>query len=238
MAAPQFGGEQRAVIGAELVGMQAKAEAERLRGAHYGARFVQGKDVRFAEDVAVFGEVVADNQRQHLVDHEIDVVVDAAAILVGDFVSAQEGGDAAHARDGGELADGPENLKLGFQRQAVSRLGFDGGGASAEEPVRVAVGGGEQVVVGGLAGEADGGADASAGCRDFGVGGAFHAAFKLGCAVAGENRMGVSIDKTGKYDAAAGVDDFGFRGERALDLLARAQRRRCTRRVRGGHRRR
>ena len=93
----EFGGEQGAVIGAELVGVQAQAEAERFRGAQDGARLVQGKHVRFAEDVAVLGEVVADDPRQHLVDHEIDVVVDAAAILVGDFVSAQKGGDVAHA---------------------------------------------------------------------------------------------------------------------------------------------
>ena len=54
----EFGGEQGAVIGAELVGVQTQAEAERFRGAQDGARLVQGKHVRFAEDVAVFGEVI------------------------------------------------------------------------------------------------------------------------------------------------------------------------------------
>ena len=81
--------------------------------------------------------------------------------------------------------------------------------------------GGEQVVVRGLAGEADGGADAAAGSRDLGIRGAFHAPFELGGAVAREDRMGVGVDKTGEYDAAAGVDDFGVGGQRALDLRAR-----------------
>src|SRR5674476_1228060 len=82
--------------------------------------------------------------------------------------------------------------------------------------------GGEQRIGGGLAGEADGGSDAPAGCRDLGVGGAFHAAFKLAGAVAGEHRMRVCVDEAGEYDAAAGVDDFGVRGEGTLDLRARA----------------
>ena len=156
----EFGGEQRAVIGAELVGVHAQAEAERLGGAQDGARLFHGKHVGFAEDVAVLGEVLFGNARQHFVDHEIDVVVDAAAIFVGDFVGAQESGYVAQAGVGVELADGLEDFDFGIGREAVARLGFDGGGAAREEPVRVAAAGGEQGIGGGLAGLADGGADA------------------------------------------------------------------------------
>ena len=106
-------------------------------------------------------------------------------------------------------------------REAVSRLGFDRGGAAAEEPVRVAAGGGEQVVVRSFTRVADGRADAPAGRRDLGVGGALHAAFKLPGAVAREYRMRVSVDKAGKNDASARIDDFGVRGAALLDFRAR-----------------
>ena len=119
------------------------------------------------------------------------------------------------------MADGLEDFDFGIEREAVAGLGFDGGGAAAQEPVRVAAAGGQQVIAGGLAGEADGGAYAAAGRRDLGVGGAFHAAFKLAGAVAREDRMRVSVDEAGEYDAAAGVDDFGVLRQRALDLRAR-----------------
>ena len=127
----EFGGEQGAVIGAELVGVQTQAEAQSFRGVQDGARLVQGKHVRFAEDVAVFGEVIPGDPREHLVDDEIDIVVDAAAILVGDLVSAEERRDAAQMAGCVQLSDGPQDFDFGIEGEAVSRFGFDGGGASA-----------------------------------------------------------------------------------------------------------
>ena len=161
----EFGGEQGAVIGAELVGVQAQAEPERLRGAQDRTRLFHGKHVGFAEDIAVLGEVLFGNAGEHFVDYEIDVVSDAAAKFVGDFVGAEESGHVAQAGVCVELADGLEDFDFGIGREAVARLGFDGGGAAREEPVRVAAAGGEEGIAGGLAGLGDGSADAPAGCQ-------------------------------------------------------------------------
>src|ERR1035441_8989978 len=218
----QLGGQQRTVVGAELVGVQAQAETEGLGGTQHGARLLQGKHAGFAEDVAVFGEVLLGHARQHFVDHEIDVVVDAAAIFVGNLVGAQESGYVAQTRIGGELADGPEDFDFGVGREAVARLSFDGSGAASEKPLRVAAARGEQSLGGVLASEPDGGADPAAESRDLGVSGAFHAAFEFGGAVAGKDGMGVRVDEAGEYDVAAGVDDFGAGGEPSFDLNARA----------------
>ena len=88
----------------------------------------------------------------------------------------------------------------------------------------VAAAGGEQCLGGSLAGLGNGGPYAAAGCRDLGVGGAFDAAFELVGAVAREYRMRVSVDKAGKHDASAGIDDFGIRGACLLDFRARTHR--------------
>jgi hypothetical protein len=57
----ELGCEQRASVGAELVGMHAYAEAERFRSAQYSARVGNMEDVRLAEDVAVFGQTLFRN---------------------------------------------------------------------------------------------------------------------------------------------------------------------------------
>src|ERR1019366_4505952 len=190
--------------------------------AQHGARLFHGKHAGFAEDVAVFGEVLLGHARQHFVDHEIDVVVDAAAIFVGNLVGAQESGYVAQTGIGGELVDGPEDFDFGVGREAVARLSFDGSGAASEKPLRVAEAGGEQSLGGCFASEADGGADAAARSRDLGVSGASNAAFEFGGTVAGQHGMGVRVDESGEYDAAAGIEDFGAGGEPSFDLTARA----------------
>ena len=86
-----------------------------MRRLQHGPRLLHGKDVGFAEDVAVFGEVLASDARQHLVDHEIDVVVDAAAKFVGDFVGAQKRRHVAQTPVGVELANRLQDLDFGFE---------------------------------------------------------------------------------------------------------------------------
>ncbi len=111
--------------------MQAQAEIERLRRAQHGARLFHRKHVRFTEDVAVLGKFLLGNERQHLVNHKIDVIADPAAIFVRDFVGAEESGYVAQAGIRVELADSLEDFDFGIEREAVAGLGFDGGGAAA-----------------------------------------------------------------------------------------------------------
>src|ERR1017187_10209968 len=140
----EFGGQQGAIIGAELVGVEAQTEAERPGGEQDGARLFHVKHIDFTEDIAIFGEVFPDHARQHLVYDEVHIVVGTAAIFVGDLVGAQEGGNVAQAGIGVKAADGLEDFDLGIRREPVARFGFDGGGTAGEEPVLVAAGGGGQ----------------------------------------------------------------------------------------------
>ena len=189
----EFAGEEAGVVAGELVGVDAQCEAQGLRGLQYAARLFDGEDVGFAEDVASFGERLAGDCGEHLLDHEIDVGVDAAAEFIGDLVGAEEGGDIAQAGFGVEGADGAEDFEFRVQGEAVAALGFERGGAAAQEPLLVAAGGREQGVGRRLAGEAHGGAYAAPGGGDLGVRGAGDAALEFGGAGAGEDGVGVGI---------------------------------------------
>jgi hypothetical protein len=110
-------------------------------------------------------------------------------------VGAEEGGVL------GELTGHREAARLVVDRQPVSALDLDGGGALGphlgDEPGDV----GGELLVGGGTGPGDRGADAAGR-----VGLAGHPRLELGGAVAGEDEVAVRVHEAGDHRTPAGVD--------------------------------
>ena len=77
-------GQQGTVIRTELIACTRINPSAPARGT---VRACPGKTLA-RKRRAVLGELLLSDARQHLVDHQIDVVVDAAAKFIGHFVGA------------------------------------------------------------------------------------------------------------------------------------------------------
>ena len=166
------------------------------------------EDVRLAENIAEACQLVQSYQGKHLVDHQLDVRAGAANELVRHFMCAEKGRHAAQWSGLLCFAHHAQNLHLCFHGEPVAGFRFDGGGASAQEPERVFLRGGEKVAFGSIAGAADGGANAPALAGYLLIGDAGTAHFKFIGAIAGEDEVGMRIHEAGSYDSSSGVDDL------------------------------
>ena len=164
-------------------------------------------------------------------NQQVDVFVDAAAIFIGNFVRSQKRGHITQAVFGIEPADDAQHLQFGVERQAVAGLGFDGGSASAQEPLAIAARGSGQILLAGFASAANGGADAATAGGDLGIGDSLDALLEFGGTIAGEDGMSVSVDESGEHDAPAGIDDGGVVGGYALRSRRGNRPRRCGHRA-------
>ena len=173
------------------------------------------KDVGLAKHIAEEGPAAPGKGRprvpgrrggQHLVDHQVDVLVGPAPVLGRDGVGPHKGGhqiDGVGAVQGG---DGPEHLELARGVEPVAGLDLDGGRAQGQHGVQAGAGLALQLVHGGLAHGAHRAGDAAAGGHDLHVAGPPDPQLELVHPVAGIKDVGVGIDKAGADDAAAGVD--------------------------------
>src|ERR1043166_9705197 len=115
----------------ELIGVQPDAQAVRLRGTKDPPCILNGKHARFAEDVAVLAQCT--DCRQHLLNHEREVLRAAAAVFIRRFVRAKKRGYGAKRLD---LRDHPQKFSFIVARKAVARFSFDRCRAATEEPLR------------------------------------------------------------------------------------------------------
>ena len=191
----ELAGQLHAPAVRQLVGVEASAQAAVGPGGEDGSRLVDVEGAVLAEHVDPPG--VRCGRREHGAGDEVDVVLGGGVSLEldGDDVGAEEG------RVLGELAGHREAARLVVDRQPVSALDLDGGGALGphlgDEPGDV----GGELLVGGGTGPGDRGADAAGR-----VGLAGHPRLELGGAVAGEDEVAVRVDEAGDHRAPAGVD--------------------------------
>ena len=206
----QLGGTGRL----ELVRVQLELEAMTPGRAEDDARLVGGIDARFTEDVGEGGEPFGGDARQHLIHDERDVLFARArrdAVLDGDLVGAEEGGDEAQRQCLLEAADHAERLDLVVGGEAVARLHLDGGGAARSEAPQARQREGEELVLGARAKVAHGTVDSAAATRDLHVADAGGALFLLLVPRLAEDAVGVRIHEARHEDAATAVHDFRAR---------------------------
>jgi len=191
------------------------------RGDEHDVGFVDGEGVVVAEDVAIAGQAGCGHFRDELFGDKANVFVTAIGELGRNGVRGEQCGDDEDGTLLPEAGDHAQYLELGFAIEAVAGFGFERGGAEAEHPVAMAACRDEKFVLGGGAGELDSSQNASAGLGDLLVGGSGDALLELRGAVAGEDQMGVRVDKTGSDATAFGVDDDGARRDFGLKLRVR-----------------
>src|SRR6266568_4603449 len=95
----------------------------------------------FAKDVAVFGEFLFSDARQHFVDDQIYVSLPAISVFRRNVVSTQEGGDVVQRGFVIQLPDRAEKLELVLDRQAITRFCFDGSSSDTQKPFGVTLAG-------------------------------------------------------------------------------------------------
>ena len=196
------GGERDAAAAAQLIAVDAEAQAGRGAGAQHplGPGGVEGALLAEHVDPA---HVLRD-RLEHLPRDEVDVLLRPgsavlAVVLGGDEVRAEEGDlvELPVGREGGEEARGPGLVGDG---EAVAGLGLHRGGAAGgglREPGPDEV---AQALVGRLPGRRGGHADAACG-----VGLPGHPGLELGGAVAVEDEVGVGVDPSGQHGPTAEV---------------------------------
>ena len=182
------------------------------------ARFVRREHAGLAEHVAPLGEPLARDRRNHLVDDRdrrrrarrsrYSTGTSCAPMKVGDSsigvrrrrARASPAASSARPRWSARSRSWPRRSSC---RSAASRRG----GRACRRPARSS----DAARVATHAAD-----DAAAVGGDLGVGGAGQPPAQLVAAVAGEDDVGVRIDEAGHDGAAAGVDDDGVGGQRAV----------------------
>ena len=111
--------------------MDAQLQAGVSRRRQDSPRIVGAEDVAFAEDIAPFGQSLRLHARDHLVDHERDVLVAPRAVLDGHLVRAQERRHQIHRVLGIEA---PDRVKI-FREElcaGADRAGEIGGNVAPD----------------------------------------------------------------------------------------------------------
>ncbi len=178
----------------QLVGVDTGVEPFGAARGEDGAGLVAVEGAALAEDVDPAG--VRGAGVQHRAGDQVDVAGRVVGVVRGDDVGAEVGDLVGVA--GGDA----QGAGLVLDREAVAGLGLQGGGAlpqSLREVVGDVVG---ELLVGGLAGGGDRGADAARG-----VGLPGHPGVELLGAVAREDQVGVGVDEARDHGPARRVED-------------------------------
>jgi hypothetical protein len=99
-----------------------------------------------------------------------------------------------------------QHFDFGIAIQAIAALDLDGSGAQFQGTMGPGSGVGKQILEGRGAGGADGVQDTAAFPQDLKVRFALHTGFPFTGAIAGEDQVGVAIDKAGQHHPTTGID--------------------------------
>ena len=202
-----FGGERRAVLVAQLLGVQLDRQAEPSRRVEDAPRLRGGEADAVAEAVDGVDQPLAVQCRQPRA-HRVDVLVGAARELGRQRVRRQAGRLHGERQLAAEAARDAQAARLVLGGEAVARLDLDRRHAFAHQGEGALAGELEQGLVARRARRRDGRADAAAGLGDVLVARAFQALLELAGALAGVDEVGVAVDEARRDERAAEVD-FG-----------------------------
>src|SRR5262249_10572607 len=124
---------------AQLFCVNSDAKSERLCPAKNPKRLIRTEHARLAENIAIAGEIIGHDRRQHLIQYQIQVIFprcagDGSSVLVGYFMSAKKGWNQVERRLLIEPPDHSKNFEFVLDSQPVAALGFDCGSAVIEKP--------------------------------------------------------------------------------------------------------
>ena len=180
--------------------MQLHAQPVPLRRFENLAAFGTAEDAGFAEHIAAARELFADDDRDHFLTYQPDVVGSPAAVLGRHFVSAEKCWDERGRQHLAEPLDHAELLQLGFQLEAVAGFHFDRRRAAREQRLESRARERRELRFRSAADIAHRFEDAAAGRGDGLVIEAQRAAFVIVQAGRAEDAVRVTIDEAGKQD--------------------------------------
>ena len=199
------GGQRRRAGVGQLLGVEPEPHAVRRRGHENPTGLIDVERPAVAEDVAEAGERGA--RREHLLDDEIDIG-GRVGPSVGDM--RQKRGDHVDRRPVAGRHRCLEDADLLGHRQAVARLGFDGGGTGPQHPLQPGGGGLDQGIGRRGTGRGDRGMD-SASCRqDVLIAVAAEPPGELPGPLPSEHQMGVGIHEPGKHRSPGSAHHLAF----------------------------
>ena len=177
--------------------------------------------------------LLGSDSRDHLFDHDPDVLVAAWPVLDRDLVRAHEGRHDADRVLAVQPRDGPQHLELGLQLETVPALDFARRRAAGEHLVKAGPCLVDQRFLGRGARGRDRGDDPASFARDLCVGGAGEPPPQLFAPVARKRRVRVGIDEAGHDRVRRRVHDPRAveRGNLRIERPRQVRQRRCGRRA-------
>ena len=216
----ELGGERGAPRLIQLIGVQLESEPAAPRGRQDRSRLRDGEHAGLAEHIAEPRQPFARDGRDHPLAQQPHVRLAVGAVIGGNLVGAEEGGDERRPRLRREALHDAQLLALGFEFEPVSRLDLDGRRAVDEQRAEPRAGDRDEVVLGPGTHVADRFQNAAAGGGDRLIALAEGAALVVVEPGGAEHGVGVAIDEAGIQDAAH--LDFIAGGVRFPQLTIRA----------------
>ena len=205
--------ERRAAEVVELVSVDLERESESPRAGQDLTRLVEVERPGLAEDVHErkrqarrVGFPPLLEQGEHCVADNVGVALRVVLVFGRDGVRAEEGDGQVERAFVFEREQGFEQAQFGGGLQAVTRLGFGGGGAVREHAEQARTGLRDERLDAGLARRADSGEDAAARGQDVEIGRARHLHLELVGAVARPDDVRVRVHEAGHDDTAPRVE--------------------------------
>jgi hypothetical protein len=206
----ELGGQARASGKRELVGVDSEGQPRAASRFQDAPRLRHGEDALFAEDVAETSEPLPRDPRHDFFGNDPDPLFPIVAKLGGNLVRRKKcRHESRKFLVRRQLLQEPKSLQLVVFRQAVSGLGFGGGGSVREHRREPAPHGRFELLVGAGARRSDRGVDPAAFGRDRRVALAGETSPDFRSAVSEPDRMCVGVDQARNDRAAGGVERLG-----------------------------
>ena len=177
---------------------------------------------RLAKSIDAGRDTLLRSGRNQLVDDLADIMGAAVALVGGQRVEREQGGNDPHRFALTKLTGDPEQPQLALRVETIAGLDLDGRAAAAHQRVQAAPALLKQLVVGCAGGALHGRGDAAARLGDLLVGRAGAAHRMLVGAGAAEDEVRVAVDQAGRDPGAAERDDLLRAKARKLGALADA----------------
>src|SRR6185503_18555254 len=121
----------------KLIRVDPQPEPMTTRSRKYLPRFIGRENFLFAEHIAKLSELLLRDLRQHLIDNQRHVFIASCSILRRNTVRSEKRRHITQRCLPIETLDRAQDLELVLQRQAVSRLRFNGCRSAAQKPLCV-----------------------------------------------------------------------------------------------------
>ena len=183
--------------------MQLDRQAERRGAVKDAGHFLGRKGDALAEPVHGIDQPLGMGGLHPGDHHLVDIASAVALVFGGQGMGGQPGGHDPQRPFATDPPGDAQHPQFGVQVQPVARLDFHRRHALGDQVVGAPQRGGQQFVVAGGAGGADGGQDAAAGAGDLFIAGAVQAHVEFARPVAAEHQMGVTVDQPRRHQPPA-----------------------------------